>query len=66
MSRQRRRRINTENELNPCKPEAMTEPFMEEHSDKVIFMEEVNYKMDFKNTSTPSNLVLLRSEEFAE
>jgi hypothetical protein len=29
-------------------------------------MEEVNYKMDFKDSARPSQLVMLRNEEFTE
>jgi hypothetical protein len=61
MSRQRRRRINAENEINDLKPEQRTDVFAEEQSDKVTFMEEVNYKMEFKDSARPSELVMLRN-----
>jgi hypothetical protein len=44
----------------------MTEPFADDPSDKIVFMEEVNYKMDYKDSSRPSQLMLVRNEEFTE
>jgi hypothetical protein len=44
----------------------MTEPFADDPSDKIVFMEEVNYKMDYKDSSRPSQLMLVCNEEFTE
>lgn len=35
-------------------------------SAKIVFMEEMDYKMGFKDSTQPSQLVVLRSEEFTE
>jgi hypothetical protein len=65
MNRQRKRRINAEVELSG-KGEGSAEAAGEDPSAKIVFMEELNYKMDYKDSARPSQLVVLRSEEFTE
>lgn len=63
MNRQRKRRINAEAELSG-KGEGGAEAVGEDPSANIVFMEEVNYKMDYKDSARPSQLVVLRSDEF--
>ena len=60
--KQRKKRMNAEAELTCNRPETAND-CVAEAGDKVEFMEEVNYRMDFKDSGRPSQLVLLKSQE---
>lgn len=37
----------------------------DEGNDRVTFMEEVNYKMEYKDNAKPPELILLKNEQFS-
>lgn len=65
MNRQRRRRATVEGEATEQKEQPYNTPSSVGQG-KVMFMEEVDYKMEVHETQNDSKKVLLKNEQFSE
>jgi hypothetical protein len=66
MNRQRRKRINLEEEDESSRRDSSTELQERDREPRVIFMEEVNYKMEISEPQEEVKRVPVKKEEFTE
>ena len=66
MSRQRSRRVNYDGDVSKTAREEATTEHFKEADKRVMFMEEVDYKMEIEEEEEPKNRVILKNQAFSE